>query len=182
MWIREAKKVYRRLSALSGASLVHSMISSTVRSGGATRVLWSRCNRREQSSDLVDDHLAIGLVEPDASEPWADLISCLAGLAAFDFDFFAVPCRTANADGMETANEFVGGDLAASSEDAILGRCVERDEEMAQRRFALVEFSGDLANGDAGAMDGPNGGGGVKIVKAGPVGLEMRDRESVVHQ
>jgi hypothetical protein len=59
---------------------------------------------------------------------------------------------------------------------------IESDEEMAQRRFALVELSGDLANGDAGAMDGTNGGGAVKIVKADPVGLELLDRGSVVHQ
>ena len=59
---------------------------------------------------------------------------------------------------------------------------IEGDEEMAQSGFALVQLSGDLANGDAGAMDGTNGGGAVKIVKADPVGLELRDRESVVHQ
>jgi hypothetical protein len=59
---------------------------------------------------------------------------------------------------------------------------IESDEEMAQRRFALVELSGDLANGDAGAMDGTNGGGAVKIVKVNPVGLELRDRGNVVHQ
>jgi len=59
---------------------------------------------------------------------------------------------------------------------------VEGDEEMTQRRFALVEFGSDLADGDAGVMDRTNGCGAVKIVKVDPVGLELRYRLSVVHQ
>ena len=59
---------------------------------------------------------------------------------------------------------------------------IEGDEEMAQSGFALVQLSSDLADGSAGAMDGTNGGGAVKIVKAEPVGLELRDRGDVVHQ
>ena len=58
---------------------------------------------------------------------------------------------------------------------------IEGDEEMAQSGFALVQLSSDLADGSAGAMDGTNGGGAVKIVKVDPVGLELRDRESLGH-
>lgn len=66
-------------------------------------------------------------------------------------------------NGLCTANEFIGGDLALLGEIAVAGWSLERLKKMPKQRLTELKLSGNLAGRDSGLFDREYGAGAFEV-------------------